>query len=140
MRSRTATILICLVVVFARPGEAGAQLRVDWYTIDGGGGTSSGGGLTLTGTIGQPDAGTAIGGALEARCGFWAVGPAGCAVDLNGDGQPTPADLAIFITTWFDSLQQGTLAGDFDGNGAVTPADVGVFVSAWFAALTGGGC
>ena len=29
---------------------------VDWYTIDDGGGTSSGGTFSLTGTIGQPDA------------------------------------------------------------------------------------
>lgn len=134
----TAAVMTCLSALLFLPGAALAQLRVDWYTIDGGGGTSSGGSLTLSGTIGQPDAGTHTGGAFEARCGFWAVGPGGCGVDLNGDGQATPADIAIFVTTWFASLQAGTLAGDFDGDGAVTPADVGVFVSAWFAALTNG--
>jgi hypothetical protein len=40
---------------------AAGPYRIDWYTIDGGGGTStggtgSGGPYVLTGTIGQPDA------------------------------------------------------------------------------------
>ena len=30
---------------------------IDWFTIDGGGGTSTGGVYSLSGTIGQPDAG-----------------------------------------------------------------------------------
>src|SRR5947209_9223846 len=50
----------CLVVLFVEP--ASAQYAIDWFTIDGGGGASSGGNLTLTGTIGQPDAGTLSGG------------------------------------------------------------------------------
>ena len=33
----------------------------DWSTIDGGGGTSTGGGYSVRGTIGQPDAGTMSG-------------------------------------------------------------------------------
>jgi len=31
---------------------------IDWWTIDGGGGTSTGGVYSVTGTIGQPDAGS----------------------------------------------------------------------------------
>jgi hypothetical protein len=30
---------------------------IDWFTIDGGGGTSTGGVYSVSGTIGQPDAG-----------------------------------------------------------------------------------
>ena len=44
---------------------------IDWYTIDGGGGTSSGGTYTLTGTIGQPDAGFHTGGSYTLVGGFW---------------------------------------------------------------------
>ncbi len=44
---------------------------IDWYTIDGGGGTSTGGGYTLSGTIGQPDAGTLSGGGYVLEGGFW---------------------------------------------------------------------
>ena len=35
---------------------------ITWWTVDGGGGTSAGGGYTLSGTIGQPDAGIMTGG------------------------------------------------------------------------------
>ena len=53
-------------------GSARAQnYRIDWYTIDGGGGTSSGGPYTLSGTIGQPDAGRLSGGNFVLDGGFW---------------------------------------------------------------------
>lgn len=136
---RAAFLLIGVGAMLVPPREAAAQLQVDWYTIDGGGGTSSGGGLTLSGTFGQPDAGGASGGAIEMRCGFWAAIP-GCRVDLDSDGQVTSADLATCVSLWFASVQAGTLEADFDGNGAVTPADVGLFVQAWFAALSTGTC
>ena len=53
------------------PGLAHAQYAVDWFTLDGGGGTSSGGNFTLTGSIGQPDAGTLSGGNYTLQGGFW---------------------------------------------------------------------
>jgi hypothetical protein len=46
---------------------------VDWYTIDGGGGTSTGGVYSVTGTIGQPDAGYMSGGNYSINGGFWGV-------------------------------------------------------------------
>ena len=52
--------------------SASAQTySIDWYTIDGGGGTSSGGPYTLSGTIGQPDAGLHTGGGYTLVGGFW---------------------------------------------------------------------
>lgn len=39
---------------------ADESLSIDWYTVDGGGGTTSAGEFTLSGTIGQPDAGMLI--------------------------------------------------------------------------------
>jgi len=47
--------------------------QIDWYTIDGGGGTSSGGTYELSGTIGQPDATTTTltGGSYSLQGGFW---------------------------------------------------------------------
>jgi len=59
----------CLVVLFVEP--ANAQYAIDWFTIDGGGGASSGGNYTLTGTIGQPDAGTLGGSNYTMQGGFW---------------------------------------------------------------------
>lgn len=67
--------------------------------------------------------------------GIPATPPCGGA-DFNHDGAITPADIAVFVNTWFTSLVDGTLAGDFNGDGAVTPADIAVFINAWFSALT----
>ena len=48
---------------------------ISWFTIDGGGGTSSGGIYSLSGTIGQPDANNTpmTGGAYSLTGGFWAL-------------------------------------------------------------------
>ncbi len=46
---------------------------VDWYTVDGGGGTSTGGVYTVSGTIGQPDAGVMSGGNFTLVGGFWGI-------------------------------------------------------------------
>jgi hypothetical protein len=60
------------VLSLATALSASAQTySIDWYTIDGGGGTSSGGPYTLSGTIGQPDAGLHTGGGYTLVGGFW---------------------------------------------------------------------
>jgi hypothetical protein len=46
---------------------------VDWSTVDGGGGTSTGGVYSVSGTIGQPDAGRMSGGSFTVQGGFWAI-------------------------------------------------------------------
>jgi len=47
---------------------------IDWSTVDGGGGTSTGGVYTVSGTIGQPDAGLVMsGGNYALQGGFWGI-------------------------------------------------------------------
>jgi hypothetical protein len=46
---------------------------IDWFTIDGGGGTSTGGVYSVSGTIGQPDAGRMTGGNFTLDGGFWGI-------------------------------------------------------------------
>ncbi len=46
---------------------------ISWWTIDGGGDSSSGGTYTLSGTIGQPDTGRMTGGTYTLTGGFWSV-------------------------------------------------------------------
>ena len=92
--------LVSASLIFAGviPMPAQAQYAIDWYTIDGGGGTSNGGPYTLTGTIGQVDAEvvslcSADGGpgcvnpTYELTGGFWVgLGSAAtptCGADLN---------------------------------------------------------
>ena len=109
-----------------------AQLEIDWYTIDGGGGMNSvGGNLELSGTIGQPDAGPntpMTGGNLELVGGFWTV-PIGCACpgDLDGDGGKNGRDIQQFVGCL---IAGGSCScADVDGIGGVDFGDVSVLVS-----------
>jgi hypothetical protein len=56
------------------PTRLSAQFAIDWFTVEGGGGTSGGGAYQLSGTAGQPEA-TAW--ALETGLllvgGFWSI-------------------------------------------------------------------
>jgi len=51
-------------------GSFSAGYSMDWYTIDGGGGNTSGNSYQMTATIGQPDAGTSSGGSFTLLGGF----------------------------------------------------------------------
>lgn len=68
MKTKCSSLFFAL---FLLPACARAQYAIDWFTIDGGGGTSSGGSYSLSGTIGQPDAGTLSGGSYTLEGGFW---------------------------------------------------------------------
>jgi hypothetical protein len=46
---------------------------IDWFTINGGGGTSSAGAYAISGTLGQPDAGNLSGGNYRLEGGFWSI-------------------------------------------------------------------
>lgn len=46
---------------------------IDWHKVAGGGGTSTGGVYSVSGTIGQPDAGLLSGGNYTLVGGFWGV-------------------------------------------------------------------
>jgi len=109
-----------------------AQYSIDWFTIDGGGGTSTGGVYSVSGTIGQPDAGpTMSGGNYSVDGGFW-----GLIAAVQTPGAPL---LFITLTTtntalvsWPSpstdfTLQQNTnsVAGVNWSNVVTTPTDNG---------------
>jgi hypothetical protein len=51
------------------------EWAVSWWTVDGGGGTSSGGVYSLAGTAGQAEVGALMqGGTYELAGGFWGAG------------------------------------------------------------------
>jgi hypothetical protein len=77
-----SALLLVLVVIapnvhitYANPADAAPRTtgyEISWYTIDGGGAMNlQGGSYTLSGTIGQPDAGTQSGGSYTLNGGFW---------------------------------------------------------------------
>lgn len=55
----------------ASPESASADYSLDWYTIDGGGGSGEGGRYSLNYTIGQVDAGWSGGSGFSVYGGFW---------------------------------------------------------------------
>jgi hypothetical protein len=50
-----------------------AEYNLSWFTVDSGGGQSSGENYTLNGSLGQPDTGISSAGAYMLSGGFWAA-------------------------------------------------------------------
>jgi hypothetical protein len=81
----TIKFLFASLVLLLAANRLNAQsYSIDWSTIDGGGGTSTGGVYAVSGTIGQPDAGTMSGGNYTLQGGFWALPTA-----VQTEGAPT---------------------------------------------------
>jgi len=109
-----------LVTVFLMLAEfaSAARYEISWYTIDGGGGTSSGGAYVLTGTIGQPDADWSSGGEYELLGGFWPGGPL-CFVAFD--------DFARFADYWLTA----DLTADLDDDEDLDFADLQWLADYW---------
>jgi hypothetical protein len=76
---KPGTVLLALAVLLLLTGAALAQsgggYDLSWNSVDAGGWTfSSGGGYSLGGTAGQPDAGLMTGGEYTLGGGFWGGG------------------------------------------------------------------
>ena len=71
-RRLVITFVLVLVLFVSGVALAADSYTLSWWTVDSGGGTSSGNGYTLSGTLGQPDAGTlATAGEYTLAGGFW---------------------------------------------------------------------
>jgi hypothetical protein len=78
-----------LALVLLLPSALLAQPRVDWFTV-GGGGTSSGGRYSVSGTVGQPEAGaTSTNGQFSVTGGFWPL-----PIAIRPPGSPTLSIIA----------------------------------------------
>ncbi len=115
------------LLAIALSATASAQVYdLSWNTIDGGGAMfSTGGTFTLSGTIGQPDAGVMTGGTFTLVGGFWSI-PVNCPGDLTGDGIVDEADLGILLAAWMT-----TAAGDLNGDTLTNEADLGILLANW---------
>ena len=113
-------MIIMLVTAIVLPTSAVGQYRIDWYSIDGGGGTSAAGPYTLLGAVGQPDAAYSAAGNYELLGGFLPGGPM-CMVKFN--------DFARFAEQW---LHTGSnLAGDIDRDQDVDIDDLSWLADFW---------
>ncbi len=108
-----------------------AAYDLSWWTVDGGGSTSTtGGGYNLAGSIGQPDVGMSSADSYSLIGGFWpGVVERGeappCAIyDLNHDGFIDLDDINLVL---YNSIFTGTLYDpiyDLIPDGVVDIADV----------------
>ena len=118
--------LIIIYVLGIFVSVAFADYSISWYTIDGGGGTSSGGPYQMTGTIGQPDAGYHDEAPYELLGGFWVGGPL-CIVNLE--------HFATFAAHWLDGPcnEDNNWCGGVDLNqlNDVTVEDLKILASEW---------
>src|SRR5256885_960583 len=76
MTQRTQQTILTLLTIFGAAITTPAQtFTIDWFTIDGGGGTSTGSVYSVSGTIGQPDANAQplTGGNFSVVGGFWSL-------------------------------------------------------------------
>jgi hypothetical protein len=67
LHARSRWVVFVLLVC----NSAFAQYSIDWFTVDGGGGTTSDGVYEISGTMGQPDAGSVIADNYVIEGGFW---------------------------------------------------------------------
>lgn len=118
--SRSALVMLLLVMFCG--STAMGEYEISWYTIDGGGGRSSGGPYNLVGTIGQPDAAWSRGGDYELLGGFWPGGPL-CFVNFES--------FARFAEYWRDTGIGLPADLYVDTNNIVDNLDLGVFVDLW---------
>jgi len=93
---------LAAILTLAVASAAQAQISIPWFTVDGGGGSSSGGTFTIRGTIGQPDAGVMTGGQYTVSGGFWAGTASShpCDADFNADGAVDLFDYLDFVNVF----------------------------------------
>jgi hypothetical protein len=88
------------LMFFSLAFSARAQFSIDWHKIAGGGGTSTNGQFTLSGTIGQHDAGLDMtNGEFSVTGGFWVLPQA---VQIEGAPVLTiaPTSLGFATISW----------------------------------------
>ena len=124
MTLRTSMAALIAGLTLAGPALA-APFTSDWYTIDGGGGTLSGGSFTISGTIGQADAGApAKGGNFRMAGGYWQSSLAtSCRGDVNGDGRTNAIDFTIVAANYTAGPNWDLSRGDLNDDGFVNATD-----------------
>ncbi len=73
MKTNLFKSLLALLFITSSAAVHAQNYSIDWFTVDGGGGTSTGGVYSVSGTIGQPDAGKSSGSSYSIDGGFWSI-------------------------------------------------------------------
>ena len=81
-RLNLSFLFLVVLLLVAAPSARAQNFAIDWFSVAGGGNTSDGGVFSVSGSIGQPDAGTLSGGSFTLDGGFWGAA---------SESQPTSA-------------------------------------------------
>jgi hypothetical protein len=122
-------LTILVLTVWATLSVSAQSYSISWYKVAGGGGTSAGGNYSVSGTIGQPDASSAMtGGNYSLTGGFWALISAvqtpGAPVLYMSMSGPTVTVYWQNVSGW--TLQQNnslSLPSSWAGSGSPTLAN-----------------
>jgi hypothetical protein len=139
------TLFTAALVFGSEIGLTGPAPSIRPFTIDAGGGTSTGGTFAISGTIGQPDAlstggtgGGLTGGTFIVVGGFWpgSVSPAPtCLADITGNAAVDIDDLLAVINAWGGCPTPPTpCTADIappGGNGIINIDDLLAVINGW---------
>lgn len=142
------TLLLCLAIFgLARGGSQTALLsgeQLKWQVVTASGGTATGGGFTLSSSLGQTAVGKGTSASFHLTHGFLqnfgtAVAPCTRCGDANNDGAKDISDVVFLIAYIFSggaapgecNLPRGL--GDADGSGYVDISDVVYLIAYIFA-------
>ncbi len=127
---------IVWLVLGVAPVVVLGQYTIPWSTVDGGGAMSSTGGtLSLAGTIGQPDASSFAtpmsGGTYSLVGGFWPVAVPTCSLpgDMDLSTLRNGVDVQGFVNCLLGVSGSNCSCADISGNGTVGVEDVSGFVA-----------
>ncbi len=125
-----ATAVSVIMLMLWSPAPVFSQnFDLNWYSVNGGGGLSTGGDFALMSTIAQPEAGSMAGGDFALTGGYMAASDPVCAcpADMDGSGQRSGNDIQAFVAC---ILSTGTNCGcaDLDGDGVFGMTDVTLLV------------
>ena len=135
MKTLVPKLIILAGILLVATAASAQNYSIDWHTIEGGGGTSTGGVYSVSGTIGQPDAGGPLtNGQYSVTGGFWALptavqvtGAPTLTIASAAPGQATiswtpPTPGFVLQETWVLSLASWTNSPSGATNLIVVPA------------------
>jgi hypothetical protein len=112
MKKITLSLSSMLLLLLAESSSRAQNFIIDWFSINSGGGASSGGSFELSATIGEVGAGSLSGGQFSLDAGYWSI------ETVQPASNPplltiTPTDTNTVVVSWPSpstsfSLQQTT--------------------------------
>ena len=130
MKARIIFTTIVLALVTAT--TFAQSYSIDWHKIAGGGGTSTGGVFSISGTIGQPDAGGALtGGNYSLTGGYWSLfalqTPGTPLLTITSSGNNAVISWPVSATS-FTLQTNGTLAtANWFNYGGIVNTNAGIY-------------